>query len=744
MSIFNLDELADSANDSTGNFLIDTANQAANFACGIYKDYPQWAIDPLNAATGINNPIAQFQKSLWDKLCSPPGRPGLPPPTQPPLFTGGQCPDVLYRVRVGSVNTELNPNGASTVPFEREQSLPGPITNFTYEYRGDSIGMRAELDCGFGHYNFAQDGGGPDWTKVAYVRVERLDGQPDNCGDEPGGTSYIAPPPEALTQNITVNQGDTNISFPVTFNSSTTINIPIKVVGTDPTSGNNFTINFDFDGVGFDFGGKTTPDSENINDIKDTTDETNNTTKETNNKLTETSEDVKKLIEALDLNLVGVINAQPCGKAVVEYKYSGKTFLGLQAQINSLANMLARVHEDICIISAKTTETDSALLEQLYDNVTTIGNNLSDLDKFLHSIGLDTLNNRVVTIVQIVSTLSNDNSNLELLEQLYDNVTSLNAFLRTIGLESLHNRIVTLSQIVSSGKGGSEANNDALEEILLRLGTSDFPITVPASIIETTDELGISIPIGTEVIESIPQFLVWLFHRADEVFGQWSIPIEIKDTDPTTPGDQSKIMKFPNMAEAMAELIQIALQLSINSELHSNLTTRILMEAGQDKQQNLITYHLLQSLTDYIGYSYKDKIVELPLLFDPTAASFDQMLTEVKIKVGVPEFDEKLNLQADLMRFRKAASILDSVYFRKIDTRGDIKSQLMERLFGLRDLLKDINPEDNSDSFKKFLEEVEKGFTSTPGVGDPTRPYGDDYENRPRFRDLTEEQNPGI
>ena len=198
------------------------------------------------------------------------------------------------------------------------------------------------------------------------------------------------------------------------------------------------------------------------------------------------------------------------------------------------------------------------------------------------------------------------------------------------------------------------------------------------------------------------------------------------------------------MAEAMAELLQIALQLSINSELHSSLATRILMEAGQDKQQNLITYHLLQSLTDYVGYSYKDKIVELPLLFDPTAASFDQMLTEVKIKVGVPEFDEKLNLQAILMRYNKAASILDSVYFRKIDTRGDIKGQLMERLFGLRDLLKDINPEDDNDIFKKFLEEVEKGFTSTPGLGDPTRPYGDDYENRPRFRDLTEEQNPNI
>ena len=44
-----------------------------------------------------------------------------------------------------------------------------------------------------------------------------------------------------------------------------------------------------------------------------------------------------------------------------------------------------------------------------------------------------------------------------------------------------------------------------------------------------------------------------------------------------------------------------------------------------------------------------------------------------------------------------------------------------------------------NESFKKFLEDVEAGFTNTPGVGDPTKPYGQDYEDRPRFRDFTAE-----
>ena len=556
MANFSLEDLATSAGSNTGDFLKDSANQAANFACGIYQKYPRWTIDPLYGATGFATPIAQFKKGLWDKLCSPSGRPGLPPPPPEAPFKGGQCDAVRYVVNMrmyagtyaGGYNDTLfvayGPIASvELVPYE-ENGIK--VFNVMCNCRG--VSTRGQDLSPQGNYLASGYGDSVRSTYKSWsvINIYRLDEQPDNCGNLPGGDyPKTTPQPQELTQNITINQNNQNITFPITFNSNPTINIPISIKSTDPQTNQSFTINFNFDGVHFDFGGgnqgegqNTNPDSDNINDIKDTTDQTND-------KVTETSNDVKNIAEALDLKLVGVINAQPCGKSVVEYKYEGKTFVGLQAQINSLANMLARVHEDICLISAKTTGTDSALLEQLYDNVTTIGNNLSNLDKFLHSIGLDTLNNRIITIVQIVSTLSNDSSNLELLEQLYDNVTNLNAFLRTIGLESLHNRIVSLLQIVSSGSGISEVSNDALEEVLRRLGVNDFPITVPASIIDITDELGIPLPIKSETIESIPQFLVWLFKRMDEVLGQWSIPIEIKDTDPTTPGDQSKLTSIP-------------------------------------------------------------------------------------------------------------------------------------------------------------------------------------------------------
>lgn len=698
MSNFNLDDLADSANDSTGNFLRDVANQAANFACGIYKNYPQWTIDPLNTATGISNPIAQFQKSLWDKLCSPSGRPGLPAPPKPLLFTGGQCP-VAYLVKYSSV-TLNHPNVASGVEFTvRQEVLPGPISNFTYDYRSDGVGYRAEVDHRDGHYNFPQDGSGRGWLRLGSVSVTRIDEQPDNCGDEPGQTSYTFPPPEALTQNITINQGDTNISFPVTFNSSTTINIPIKVVGTDPSSGNNFTINFGFDGVDFNFEGETTPDSENIDDIKNTTDETNNTTKETNNKVTEAAEDIKKLVEALELNLAGAINVQPCGKAVVEYKYSGKTFLGLQAQINSLANMLARVHEDICLIQLKEPlESDeSELLSRIYQ---ILGGNTW-------------FNNTQTPLIKTKGEEAIKNFGTAIFGENTDQLNQVNC-----------TNLIDLLAI-----------NTAVN--YYRLGLQELPATLPESLISKDEGfIGNLIPNPDATIYNYIKLFGWYVERYDELMGQWELAIEVKDTDPSTPGEQPKGIKLPNLAEATAEIFLLAFQAYSNTEILLNLLTRNLIETGTDKQQNFITYKLLQSLTDWVGFKQKDISLEMPLTFSPEKTRYDEIMQESKVKVNCVEFDEKFGLEADFMRFREAVAILQAQYKRKLDPNGDIQAQILKYILDTFRGVNKVNGED--ENLEEFFNQVENGFTDIPSVGDPTQPYGRPYEQRPKIRDLSQ------
>ena len=289
-------------------------------------------------------------------------------------------------------------------------------------------------------------------------------------------------------------------------------------------------------------------------------------------------------------------------------------------------------------------------------------------------------------------------------------------------------------------------NDDLLKTILKKVnklseivGVENYPITVPESFITEYTSDGNPIQVKTKELNSLTEFLHWYVERFDELMGQWEVPIEIKDNDPTTPGDQPQRLKLPNLAESIGEIMQLLLQISVDSELHTNMLTRGLIEAAQDKQQNFITYKAIFSIVEYLGFKFNDVLAEMPLSIQPSAKTFDKLLQNTTVKVPTIDYDEKFNLQADLMRMRKMASILDSVYYRKIDVNRDIKQQIMKNILGLGDLVSNINEDQDDEDFEKFLKDVETGFTSTPNVGDPTRPYGRDYEDRPRFKDFNSE-----
>jgi hypothetical protein len=288
-------------------------------------------------------------------------------------------------------------------------------------------------------------------------------------------------------------------------------------------------------------------------------------------------------------------------------------------------------------------------------------------------------------------------------------------------------------------------DDDALLKLLLQkvnklskvVGVNEYPASLPASLI-TEDEgfLGNLIPNPPATIPNLTQLVAQQIKYFDEVMGQFEIAIEVKDSDATTPGDQPKGFKLPNVAETLAEMFGLLIEISTNSEVLVNATIRTLFEAGQDKQQNFVSYKLLQSLVDYMGYGIDEKKVKLPMNFTPGKTQLDQILQEVDIDVSVPELNEKMNLQADLVRFREAASIIKSVYFKKVNPYGNVKEQVMQQIKDARDLAKKIN-KDTEEEFEKFIEETEKGFIQTPGIYDNIKPYGRDYSKRPKIRDLS-------
>lgn len=301
-----------------------------------------------------------------------------------------------------------------------------------------------------------------------------------------------------------------------------------------------------------------------------------------------------------------------------------------------------------------------------------------------------------------------------------------------------------------------------LEKTSKAIGIDDYPVKLPKSLIEkysggggafsdalaALDEIhDATNPDGTisttKEVPSLTQMFAWYIERFDEIVGQFEIPIEIKDTDVLKDGDQPATIRLPNIAESIAELFMLAFQAQMNTEILINMVTRVMLEGGQDKQQNFISYHLLLTIVDWIGFKTKDVKKDMNLLFTPGKNRLDELLDESKQSVIVQELDEKFGLEVDMMRFRKAASILDSVFFRKVNPDGNIKAQIMGYLLDSLSTSKRLNSSEKNDSdssFRQFLDEAETGFIHKTGVTDNQHPYGRDYFSRPRIKDLSENQ----
>jgi hypothetical protein len=357
--------------------------------------------------------------------------------------------------------------------------------------------------------------------------------------------------------------------------------------------------------------------------------------------VTTTSPEIKQSFNRIDNTLAqvlgelrkqiaGIIVGRRCDGTAQSFNYSGSGMVGLQAQINSLANAQALLHADICTIPSP-----------------------------------------------------------------------------------------------------SNGNQDLIQKIATAIGVDDYPVTVPETFITQAG----STP-KTQQLTSLSQFFYWYVKRFDELMGQWEVAIEVKDTDPNTPGDQPKGFKLPNVAELLAESFSLGFQAYTNTEIILNIVTRNLVETGTDKQQNFITYKLLQSLTDWVGFKQRDIKLEMPLTFTPNKTRYDEILKESTVKVNCVEFDDKFGLEADLMRFREAAGILQALYKRRLNPNGDIEGQILDYLLKTFRGMNKVN--DGGESFQEFINRAENGFTDIPTVGDPTQPYGRPYDQRPRIKDLSD------
>lgn len=282
-----------------------------------------------------------------------------------------------------------------------------------------------------------------------------------------------------------------------------------------------------------------------------------------------------------------------------------------------------------------------------------------------------------------------------------------------------------------------------LKEIKKAVGFDDLPVKMPASLISKDEGfIGNLIPNAPASEDSIPKLLTRFIRYFDEIMGQWEIPIEIKDADPLTPGDQPKGVKLHNIAECLADMYAMQFDNYLITQQLMHLNSKTLIEQGLTKQNVVQNYYALLCLIDFFGFKYKEIDADVPLSFKAGESRFEDFIkdSEQRIKVFDLDVNDKnvVTYKDDMTVLYQMAQIIKAVHFRKLDHKGDMKQQIVDLVkFASQYVGKvedgEIDPSGNKkDDFQDWLEDAETEFSRKTGIN-TQNPYGRPYEQRPRL-----------
>lgn len=280
-----------------------------------------------------------------------------------------------------------------------------------------------------------------------------------------------------------------------------------------------------------------------------------------------------------------------------------------------------------------------------------------------------------------------------------------------------------------------------------KLGLARFPGELPATIIQEVPDEGEEPAEPPQVpIPDLVSFMDWIFKRDDERWGQWEVQINVKDADVTTEGDQKKQVKFPNLAESIAEIEGQILSLTTNVDALVAIAAKNLVESGLGRQEAIKGYLASKAIIKYMAFKTAEIDVDMPACFTPGAESIDKLVDESTIHFKGIDYIEKETLRDIFLDLLQAAAVIRAVHWQRIDTKKDTKSQLLGILKGSLDLANSIKnpikPEGESEqpnpaqNFEDFIDSAESGFTNTTGITDAQNPYGKTPDRRPRIRQI--------
>jgi hypothetical protein len=292
------------------------------------------------------------------------------------------------------------------------------------------------------------------------------------------------------------------------------------------------------------------------------------------------------------------------------------------------------------------------------------------------------------------------------------------------------------------------SNLALLRAIYTKLGLARFPGQLPNTIIQEIPKEGEQPSEPPQVpIPDLVSLLTWQFERDDERWGQWVVQINVKDSDLTKEGDQGKQIKFPNLAESIAELEGQMLSVMANVDALVAISTKNLVESGMARQEAIKGYLAAKAIIKYMAFKSTEIDMPVPMTFTAGAETISALIQESEGHIKGTDYVEKETLRDILLDLLQAGAVIRAAHWQRIDTKNDTKSQLLNLLKGSVDLAglvagpkKTTDGEekkfDPAQNFEDFIDSVEDGFRNTTGITDIQNPYGKTPDRRPRIREI--------
>ncbi|MEH1765796.1 MAG: hypothetical protein V7K76_26055 [Nostoc sp.] len=270
-------------------------------------------------------------------------------------------------------------------------------------------------------------------------------------------------------------------------------------------------------------------------------------------------------------------------------------------------------------------------------------------------------------------------------------------------------------------------NDNLLRLVLQRIG--NLPATVPTNIADSTNKT-------TQTLQSLAEMIFWHVKQMDAISGQYPIPLTIK-ADPSVSGSKDTNLELPNIAETLAEIL--GLLIATKRDSHAGLVAGIsaLTEAGMIKNLATQTFDIAQANAEYLGYKLEQQKRTIPSAFTPNAKSITETLRPTSVDIVSYVNNDKVDLQDEIKKLTTMAERWNAQNWRSLGTTAlSATAALKKNFIDSPQAVTNVNNAVKEETFQQFLNEVQQGFTATPGVTDKVDPWGGSPLDAPTVKEV--------